>query len=73
MVISVSLGFLLGNKPIFIGFTYLIIAPIVHHFTYGYTYKNECYYYFNLGLSSHTLWGSTFIVALFNLLILSFA
>ena len=70
-LVSIPTGILLGGKPLGIGFSYLIIAPIIHYHVYELKNKNEYYYYYNLGLGHLQLWSSTLLIAFINLLILA--
>lgn len=71
-LISIVIGVLVGDHAKTIGIYYLVIAPIVHYWVYDIHNKNVYYFYFNLGLDHLRLWTSTFLIALLNLLILSF-
>ncbi len=70
-IIAVAIGFIFSVSLNIIGLYYLYIAPMTHLFIYEIKNKNEYYYYYNLGLTKLILWGSTFVIALINLLILS--
>jgi len=68
-IISIVIGILFGGKLHTIGLSFLFVAPFAQFFIYEIN-KNQYYYYYNLGLSNVMLWISTFVIALFNLLIL---
>ncbi len=70
-MIAIAIGILLGGKFTTIGFCFLVIALLVQYYVYDVKNKNEYYFYYNLGLGSLELWGSTLIIAFINLLILS--
>ena len=76
MSISIATGLLglsiSGNFPIkWIGFTYVLLAPLFHYSIYEIMNKNEYYFYFNLGLSKTVLWAITLSVSLLLAIILS--
>ena len=53
-----------------IGFSYSILSPLVHLYTYEINTPGEYYFYYNLGLSKLALWLNTMAVS--TLLLLSF-
>ncbi len=68
--IAIVLGILFTEKLI-VGFSYLLIAPLIHFFLYNIKSKYEYYYYYNLGISNATLWSSTIVIGILNLIILA--
>ena len=68
--ISILIGILFGGQPKIIGLSFLFIAPFTQYLLYEIKNKNQCYYYYNLGISDIMLWVSTFVIGLINLFIL---
>jgi len=69
-IISIGVGLLFGGELTTIGLSFFIIAPFTQYFLYEMNNKNQYYYYYNLGLSKLSLWISTLIISLINLLVL---
>ncbi len=44
------------------GLSFLLISPVLHYFIYELRFKNEYYFYANLGFSRSFLWGFTISV-----------
>lgn len=61
---------MIDGRPRTIGFSYLFISPLMQFFTYELKYKDQLYYYYNLGLTDFHLWSSTLLVGFLNLIIL---
>jgi hypothetical protein len=46
-----------------LGSSYIIVAPVIHYFTYDIRNPDEYYFYFNLGLSKIVLWSCTLLIS----------
>jgi len=64
------IGALLGGQLKLIGLVFLLIAPLTQYYIYNIKNKNQYYYYYNIGVGNVTLWTSTLLIGLINLLIL---
>lgn len=72
LAISVVLAlFSQGYVPLFfgIGFSYAILSPLVHLYSYDVNTPHEYYFYYNLGLSKMTLWANTLAISMLTILI----
>lgn len=63
LVISALLGLLLFKSLWAAGLIFLIMGPLWHYLIYEVRYKQEYYFYFNLGFTRLSLWGSTLILS----------
>ncbi|MGA9238468.1 hypothetical protein [Robiginitalea sp.] len=71
LVLSVLLGLLLFKSYWAAGLIFLIMGPIWHYFIYEVRYKQEYYFYFNLGFTRLSLWVSTLILSVIVFLTIS--
>ncbi|MDM9631762.1 hypothetical protein [Robiginitalea aurantiaca] len=71
LLISIALGILLFREPWGIGLVFLVVAPVLHYYTYEIRSENEYVFYYNLGFSRLALWMATFGIGLV-LTVLSF-
>lgn len=63
LVISALLGLLLFKSFWATGIIFLVMGPLWHYFIYEVRYKQEYYFYFNLGFTRLSLWASTLILS----------
>lgn len=64
LFISALLGLLLFNSFWAVGLIFLIMGPLWHYLIYEMRYKQEYYFYFNLGFTRLSLWVSTLILSM---------
>jgi len=53
-----------------IAFSYAILTPFVHLYSYEIDSPQEYYFYYNLGLSKTTLWANTLSISTLLLIVL---
>jgi hypothetical protein len=73
LAISVVLALLtqgFGSLFFGVGFSYAILAPLVHWYSYEINSPDEYYFYYNLGLNKRILWANTVAISMLILLIL---
>ena len=63
LFISALLGLLLFKSFWATGLIFLAMGPFWHYFIYEVQYKQEYYFYFNLGFTRLSLWVSTLILS----------
>ncbi|MGB5652608.1 MAG: hypothetical protein WBM56_02115 [Robiginitalea sp.] len=63
LFISVLLGLTFFKSFSAVGLIFLLLAPFWHYYIYEVRYKQEYYFYFNLGLTRLVLWVSTLTLA----------
>ena len=71
--VSVVLAFFSqGYVPLLfgVGFSYAILTPFVHLYTYEINTPDEYYFYYNLGLSKRSLWANTLGISTLIILML---
>lgn len=71
--ISIALAlFSQGFVPLPFGicFSYAILTPLVHLYSYEINTPNEYYFYYNLGLNKLTLWANTLAISMLIILVL---
>ena len=61
--LSVLLGLLLFKSIWATGLIFLIMGPLWHYLIYEVRYKQEYYFYYNLGFTRSSLWVSTLILS----------
>ncbi len=62
LFISVLLGLTLFRSIGAAGIIFLMMGPLWHYYIYEVRYKQEYYFYFNLGFTRLSLWVSTLIL-----------
>ncbi|MGB5404600.1 hypothetical protein [Robiginitalea sp.] len=62
LFISVLLGLALFRSIGAAGLIFLMMGPLWHYYIYEVRYKQEYYFYFNLGFTRLSLWVSTLIL-----------
>lgn len=72
LFISALLGLFLFNSIWAVGLIYIIMGPLWHYLIYEVRYKQEYYFYFNLGYTRFGLWVSTSILTVFVFLAIFF-
>jgi hypothetical protein len=71
--ISVLLAlFSQGYVPLHFGicFSYAVLSPLMHVYSYEINTPDEYYFYYNLGLNKITLWANTVGISILILLII---
>jgi hypothetical protein len=61
LLISILLGLALYQNIPAIGLIFMVLMPLWHFYIYEVRYKNEYYFYFNLGFTRLGLWLSTLV------------
>jgi len=68
--VSVVLAFFSQSLLFGVGFSYAILTPFVHLYTYEINMPDEYYFYYNLGLSKRSLWANTLGISMLIILML---
>ena len=69
LLISILLGLAFYRNIPAIGFIFMVLMPLWHFYIYEVRYKNEYYFYFNLGFTRLSLWLSTLVIMVLILVI----
>ena len=64
LLFSLLISFLLPFGFETFGLSFLLILPVLHYFIYELRFKNEYYFYANLGFSRIFLWSGTVLLSL---------
>ena len=70
LLISVLLGLTLFKNIRAAGLIFIFLGPLWHYYIYEVRYRQEYYFYFNLGFTRFSLWVSTLILGVVVLLTL---